>query len=284
MKVLKDENLKKYTTVKIGGIAERLYFPESIDDLIKLINGFSSKEEYYLISGGSNILINDKKTYKSVICLKNMNTNIEHKGQNIYYVGASISLQKLINTVNKDGYGGIEYLYSVPALVGGSIVMNAGRGKVHNRSISDYIIDVHVYDSGEIKIIKKNMCKFSYRDSVFKDSKTIVLGATFAFDMLHESEAIKRKQERLSLVKKGQDNSGFNFGTVFSEKNRIIMQIIKITHPGFKNGMMYSKKTSNWLINKGDGTFYQAMKLINIVKKFHKLVGSKISTEVIIWK
>ena len=62
MEVICNESLKKYTTIKIGGIAKRLYIPESTDELIELINKLNSSK-LYIISGGSNLLINDEKVF-----------------------------------------------------------------------------------------------------------------------------------------------------------------------------------------------------------------------------
>ena len=37
MKVLENESLKKYTTFRMGGNAEKMYFPESVEELSALI-------------------------------------------------------------------------------------------------------------------------------------------------------------------------------------------------------------------------------------------------------
>lgn len=282
MDILNNECLKKYTTVKIGGYAKKLYFPENSDELIDLLKKIST-DKYYILGGGSNILMDDQKTYEHVISMNKLDPSIQNLENGRYYVGASVRLQKLINTINKDSFGGIEYLYSVPALVGGAIVMNAGRGKNYGLCISDYIENVHILDHDSINILSKEECGFKYRNSVFKDGKAIVLGATFSFDEVSVDESTRLKQERLALVKERQDNSGYNFGSVFNEKSAIIMQLIKLLHPGYKNGMAFSKKTANWLINNGEGTYEQAIKLINKVEMLHKIIGKKSVPEVRIW-
>ena len=60
--------------------------------------------------------------------MNKVNNDIISLGNGKYYIGASVRLQRIINTINKDGYGGIEYLMSVPAMLGGAIYMNAGQG------------------------------------------------------------------------------------------------------------------------------------------------------------
>lgn len=285
MKILNDISLRKYTTVKIGGVAENLYFPSNNDELAEITNKLTDNR-FYILGGGSNLLINDEKTFNHVICLKELNSIIKKLDNEKYYVGASITLQSLIKTINQDGFGGIEYLYSVPALVGGAIVMNAGRGKKFNKSISDYIEEVQIYDvkQKKMKTISKGECEFKYRDSIFRKGELIVLGAIFRFENVSLEESERRRNERLNYVKITQDYSGYNFGSVFKKNNKIIMRIIKATRLGFKGGMRFSSKTPNWMLNTGCGTYKQAIGLINKVKKIHKLFGFEAVCEVIIWE
>lgn len=284
MKILENESLKKYTTVKIGGIAKKLYFPENNLELIEVLNTMKDKKKY-ILGGGSNLLINDQKEFDEVISLKFMDSSIENLGSGKYYIGASVSLQKLIIQTNNDGFGGIEYLFSVPALLGGAVAMNAGRGKKHNANISDYINEVKVYDydKNEVSTLTKDECQFGYRKSIFKEKELIVLGAILTFPSVDIEDAQRKREDRIKLVKELQDNSGYNFGSVFREYNRYIMQVVRLLHFGYKDGMIYSKKTSNWLVNKGNGTYSQAVRLIEKIVKLHRFLGMKIVLEVIRW-
>ena len=285
MRTLINEKMDKYTTVKIGGIAEKFYIPESVSELAE-VTSIIPPDEIRLIGGGSNLLINDQTKYPRVIYLGEFNNSIEHRGKGSFYVGASVALQRLIRYINELGYGGIEYLYSVPALTGGAIVMNAGRGRVHNLSISDYLQEVHILDlrTSETRYLSKENCEFGYRSSVFQKNSKIVIGAVFTFKKTDPDEGIAKREERIRMTKLAQDYSGFNFGSVFCECNGKIMKFIRFTHPGYKNGMMFSNKTSNWLLNKGEGSFVQAVKLINRVIKYHNVIGAKTKLEVVIWE
>ena len=151
MIILENEKLSKYTTIKIGGIAKKMYVPETEEELIEAA---AKTDQRYVIGGGSNLLIAEHE-FESVLNVREFDKTIEHQLEGRYYVGASVRLQKLINTINKDGYGGLEYLYSVPGLVGGAIVMNAGNGKEWNNCISDHIVRVKVLHNGKIEWIEK---------------------------------------------------------------------------------------------------------------------------------
>ena len=54
MKCLVNEDLSKYTTVRIGGTAKKMFVPENEDELLKVIEEENPK---YFIGGGSNLLI-----------------------------------------------------------------------------------------------------------------------------------------------------------------------------------------------------------------------------------
>lgn len=283
MKIKYNEDLSSYTTIKIGGRAKEFYIPESNDD-IKEIMKIDNK--ILCISGGSNLLINDKKVFNTVVYLGNFNSNMEYLGEGRFKVGASVRLQKLIRNINKEGYGGIEYLFSVPAMLGGAIYMNAGRGS-DRKSISDNIESIEVMDeNGEIKIYSKEMCSFSYRKSIFQGKKLIILSAILKFEKKSLSEAEYEIRDRIIKCREYQDNTYPNFGSVFCKSNVKIMNIIKkYSYKLCKNNCVkFSKKTKNWLINEGEGTFKQAVLLINITIIIHKIFFRKIEREVIIWR
>ncbi|MBQ9182017.1 MAG: FAD-binding protein [Bacilli bacterium] len=283
MKVLKNENLAKYTTFKMGGIVEKLYFPENIEELFK-ISIDKPNTLNYLIGGGSNLIINDSKTFKEAICLRDFNNEIKKIDENKFYIGASVRLQQAIKEINKHNCGGIEYLFSVPGLIGGAIYMNAGRGKKHNKVISDYIIKVDYIENGEIHSLKKEECQFSYRNSIFQNKKCIIIGALFEFDKMSNYESKEKIKERIELCKKVQDMSAPNFGTVFCESNKYIMEFARRFGFGKSNGVHFSKKTKNWMLNEKKGSYKQTINLINKIKKIHKLFRKKCRLEPKIWE
>ncbi|WP_294398328.1 FAD-binding protein [uncultured Clostridium sp.] len=276
-----NEGLAKYTTFKMGGIATNFYVPESRIELVQLLK---SLNEYNIIGGGSNLLINDKAVFTNVIHLVKFDDNITSLGDGKYYVGASVRLQKLINTVNNDGFGGIEYLFSVPGLIGGAIVMNAGRGRQFNQQISDYIVSVDAIYNGEIVTLSKEECLFQYRNSIFKHSDYLIIGVLFKFSEMKIEESKRLKNERIKLCREKQDSSGFNFGSVFCKYNPTIMKVAPLLRVEFNSNVRFSKKTQNWICNSGKGTYKQTLKLIKLLELMHKMSLKKIEREVIVWE
>lgn len=280
MKVLSNVELKKYTTVRIGGIAEKFIIPQNIEELTDVMRKDNPK---YLIGGGSNLLISER-TFDMVVCLREFADYVNDLGEGEFEVGASVRLQKLIMTINEKGYGGIEYLYSVPGLVGGAVVMNAGRGKSYNKTISDYIKKVTVLYEGKILEINKEDCGFEHRNSMFKNSEYIILSVIFNFPKQSVEVSKKLREERILLCKENQDSKGYNFGSVFMEANTKILRIFKKYGSKKNKHVYFSKKTLNWLINDGEGTFDEALRNIEMVNKVHKIFRKDCTPEVIIWK
>ena len=285
MKILENEKLDKYTTFKVGGIAKKLFFPENIEDIVDLYKQDSTIFKY-IISGGSNLIINDEKEFENVICMREFEKKINKVDECQYYISSSLRLQEVINKINSDNCGGIEYLFSVPALIGGAIYMNAGRGKKFNQSISDYIEKVVYFENGEIKEKEKNDCQFNYRTSLFKGKDNIIiLGAYFKFNKIEESEAQELVKKRIELCKEKQDMSYPNFGSVFSNYNERIMKFIRVTSKlDGKKQVHFSSKTLNWLLKGEAGNFQQTMNKIERVKKLHNFLGKKVELEAIVWE
>ena len=279
MRIEENVDLSKLTTFRMGGIAKKLITPESDEELLEIVS--NTKLPRYIIGGGSNLLINDQREFDTVISLREFNKKIIPTGEGKYYVGASVRLQKLIKTINEDGYGGIEYLYSVPGLIGGALVMNAGRGNSKDE-IGNYVISVHIIKDGVVQEVLKNQCQFTRRNSIFKNSDIVVLGALFQFNLGNPEDFKKLREERIEHVKQAQDNSKPNFGTVFYKADSRIMSWVQ-KHEPKTAGVHFSSKTRNWMLNDG-GSFQQALAEIGKVKKIHRLFHKSCEPEVIIWK
>ena len=278
--VLHDVSLAKYTTLKIGGIAENLYFPETVEGLREILRELPGTP---ILGGGSNLLINDKKEFEHVICLREFEKNIEYTDDGLTIVGGGVRLQKLITDINEHGRGGIEYLYSVPGLVGGAIYMNAGRGKSFNQQISDYLLSVDILEDGTVKTIGKEDCGFAYRHSSFHDRNAVIVSAKFLFEEIDPVEGKKRCKERMELVKQNQDNRFPNAGTTFCECDQKIMECIRIISGHRKSGVCFSDQKINWLQNRGNGTYEEAKKILDRVIKLHSIMGKTCRLEYLVW-
>lgn len=259
----KNEVLAKYTTLGIGGRADIIVFPEeeNIKELIEIIK--NEGMPYYLIGGGSNLLISDKGFRGVIINTKNMD-RIESEGFNLK-VSAGARLEKIIAFLVKRGLSGMEGLAGIPGSVGGAIKGNAGS---FGYEIKDCLEELEVIDEDlKIKTLKKQDINFQYRCSG-----------------LSEGLIIKTAKFRL----KEDDGGGFNRMRSFVEKKRLSQPLRQrsagcvfknpdgaaagylIDRAGLKGtrvgDIIVSSVHANYFINVGSGKASDFLRLMEIVK------------------
>ena len=181
MIITENQSLKEYTTFKIGGPARFFCVVANEDELIEAI-GFSKKNKipFFILGGGSNILVSDAGFPGIVIKMEMMGVTFEEDGDVVKVVaGAGENWDKLVaQTVEMKLYG-IENLTLIPGTVGAAPVQNIG---AYGSEIKDSLESVYVLDvkNDEYKTLSNNDCKFSYRYSIFKEDpkRYIVLSVT----------------------------------------------------------------------------------------------------------
>ena len=125
--VKENEPLKNHTTFQIGGPARYFIELSETEDLIKALK--AAKENnlpYWFIGGGSNLLIADKGLQGLTVHLSSPEfRQIALKGAQAV-AGGALGLSALLQFLIQSNRGECEFLYGVPAQVGGAVFMNAG--------------------------------------------------------------------------------------------------------------------------------------------------------------
>lgn len=292
MIILNNEPLSKRTTFHIGGTAEKLYIPESEEELIQVSKDIYDRDHrVYVISGGSNLLINDDRAFPEVVCMAKACRELEQLHDGVFYIGASVRIQKAISFVNSFGYGGFEELIGLPALFGGIIYMNAGIGRESAPlfTISEFVDSVRALDlkTGETVTLTAEECRFGHRTSVFKNGQYIILGAQITCRATDRDDAASRIQKRREDCHKSFEYGKGCFGSCFMRfKGPILRTLSALYKKGilkYSGKVRFANNNANWLVNEGGGTYKDAMTIINRCKKLHKLAFQKLECEVIIW-
>ena len=276
----------------IGGYADSLYIPENEEELIKIAQEiYDRSQNVYILSGGSNLLINDERTFESVVYMKSACLEMSDLGDGRFYIGASNRIQKVISFVNDREYGGFEKLIGLPAMFGGIIYMNAGIGGERNSlfTIADFVESVRAWDLQEKTMVEltAEQCRFSHRCSVFHNQRYVILGATIKCKRIGREEAEKAAKDRLDFCKRNFEYGKGCFGTCFSAVNYRILRAIssydKIRKMG-KGRVTFGENNKNWLVNHGGGKYSDAIRIINLCKRAHLICFRKMKCEVVIWE
>ena len=197
MKVDRNVDLYSQNTMRLHSIADTVYYPESTNDLMEVLG--QNKTDCLILAAGSNVIL-PERLHRPVISLMSLNESLEVLDDGRAHVGCSVRVQKLIRFLQDNGLGGIEYLYSVPASLGGLVYMNGGRGKKYNMSIADYLDEVEYLDLDDMtaKTMRVRRADFTYRHSPFQDMNAIILSAFFRFKAQDANDTEALIKERLA--------------------------------------------------------------------------------------
>lgn len=172
MNIQKNISLKEFTTFRIGGKAKFFCIVTNEDELIEAI-GFSKKNKipFFILGGGSNILISDDGFAGIVIKIEIKGITYKEEGNLVKMtVGAGENWDELVAETVEKGLYGFENLSYIPGTVGASPVQNIG---AYGAEVKDVLESVYVLDviKDEYITLKNIDCKFAYRDSLFKKEK-----------------------------------------------------------------------------------------------------------------
>lgn len=260
------EPLARHTSIRIGGILDRLMIPESREEMMGLLrHGGEGQKPLFVMGRGSNLLVKDGRIRGWAIKNTAACCELQVDG-NKMHVGSSVSLQRFIDTCIAAELGGLEYLYSVPGNIGGAICMNAGRGKRHKQSIADFVVSVQAFNGRVLKTFKQEECGFAFRTSRFQKGSWVILAADFALHRQVREVGERKRQERLDLVKQQHDLAYPNLGSIFREGFNPLDDVI-----GHRIGAAeFSRKTPGWIINTGGATFQDVNALIRYARRCHR--------------
>ncbi len=286
--LLFNEPLARYTSVKIGGPADILFYPQDLEDLKNALVFCHEKDlSHFVIGNGSNLLVRDGGVRGLVVRLNRiLNTykteeNPEDDITVILSTDAGVMLPKLVELSKQNGWSGLESLYGVPGTVGGALLMNAG---TREGEIGDSVLEITALENnGRIKTYSKKRLHFEYRDLKIPRSE-IILSAKL---LLKKSDP-KTVMEKVEFFQKRRHQTQPldqpSMGSVFKNPSKkFAAQLIE--ELGLKGvrvgGARVSEKHSNWIVNEGGATAQDILILIGLVRdKVKEVTGIRLETEV----
>ncbi len=144
---------------RIGGPIKHLVSVESTADIVSLYKVVSKLS---VLGAGSNMLVADEGVSGLSIKLTGALAKCQSIGPDgVVVVGGGMKNTKLLNTLKREGLGGLGSLAGVPGTIGGAIRMNAGGslGEICERVLRIECVDV----DGCIKTMDAKDLGFAYR-------------------------------------------------------------------------------------------------------------------------
>lgn len=286
--VLKDVNLKKYTTYKVGGIAKALVYPKNTEKLILLLKKLNKDNiKYKVIGNGSNLIFSDK-VYDGVIIKLDLFNKVSIN-DTVIKAQAGVSLVKLSYMAYKKGLTGLEFASGIPATIGGAIFMNAGAYKSDMGYITSSVLVLT--PELEVKTLYNKDLNYKYRTSFLKHNPNyICLEATIVLRK-GDKKLIKelmesRRQKRLLTQPLNYPSAGSVFRNPEGDFAGRLIEECNLK--GFKlGGAMVSSKHANFIINKDNASGNDVRNLIFYVHdkvKEKTNIDLKIEQEFVNWE
>jgi len=266
--IYKNEKLSKYSWFNLGGPAEVLFKPNSIDDLKDFL--FESKnknDNVFILGAGSNTLFRDSGFKGIIIKLGKTFTEAKLLKDNKIEVGAATLDKKLADFACQNSISGLEFLSCIPGSIGGAIIMNSG---CYDSDISKVFYSLKTISlDGKIKIFKKDEVDFFYRRSSL-DKKLIILSVILQGQAGNKNEIKKKQDFLLNKKKESQPSRIKTCGSTFKNPiNKKAWELIKLSDCSnlAVGGASISSHHCNFFFNNGKATSADIEKLIEKVKE-----------------
>ncbi|SNS89303.1 UDP-N-acetylmuramate dehydrogenase [Anaerovirgula multivorans] len=280
--VLVDEPMKNHTSFKIGGPADILLLPGSVEEVKRAIE-ICHREEvpYFVMGNGSNLLVRDKGMRCVVIKIAENFNNVTINGRNVV-AEAGILLSTLSKRIVKQHLKGFEFASGIPGTLGGAITMNAG---AYGGEMKDVVKNCKVLnEEGKVLDLSLAELELGYRTSVVQIKNYIVLEATIELeegnyeeikaimDDLTEKRTTKQPLHLPSAGSTFKRPPGYFAGKLIQDAD------LKGARVG---GAQVSELHSGFVVNVDHATAEDVLKLIALVQKtVHEKFGVQLEPEV----
>lgn len=267
-----NQPMKKYTSWRVGGEAERLYIPADLEDFAEFLRGLPRDEPIHVVGLGSNLLVRDGGVRGTVVILHaRLNAlQLEWQDKNgvLIYAGAGVACAKVARFAALHSSTGAEFLAGIPGTVGGALAMNAGcynaetwgivehvqtldrDGQLRTRKAGDYVIAYrHVALKHEVGCGKQSEQRIG--DSTGQEW---FVGGWFRLSGGEEGESRQKIKKFLATRINSQPLNLPNAGSVFRNPSGdwAARLIESCGLKGFRiGGAMVSTKHANFIVNTG---------------------------------
>lgn len=282
-RVLVNEALARYTTMKIGGPADILIVPKhvaGIEKTLQLVKKYKTK--WTVIGRGSNLLVSDLGIEGVVIRLGEGLDHLEVEKHRVR-VGGGYPLIKLSTLLSRQGLSGLEFASGIPGSVGGAVYMNAG---AHQSDISNILSKALIlFENGTIDWLTHEEMGFSYRTSVLQTKRPgIVLEAEFQLQVGEREGIVSVMQKNKDYRRETQPWNHPCAGSIFRNPIPYFAGnlIEKAGLRGYQiGGAQISEMHGNFIINTGGASAQDVLSLIAFIKHTIKdKFGVEMHTEV----
>ena len=265
--ILTKEYMKNHTSFKIGGSADFLVTPRTVDQIQNLIKTLKKENiPVFIMGNGSNLLVSDKGIRGVVIKLSKNFSSFSISGDEVT-AQSGILLSTLSKSIVNESLSGFEFASGIPGTIGGAVTMNAGAYDSEMKNIVEEVVAMDM--DGNIRTFTNQEMNFRYRKSRVTDETLVVLEAKLKLDK-GNIEDIKAKIDDFTVRRTTkQPLTAYSAGSTFKRPEGYFAGKL-IEDAGLKGIIMrnaaVSSLHSGFVINTGDATCENILELIEFIK------------------
>jgi UDP-N-acetylmuramate dehydrogenase len=272
------------TWLRLGGPAEYLAEPTSVDELLAVVErARDERMAVRLLGGGSNVLVRDEGVAGMVICLTHPSFGDVRVDGCKVTAGGGAKLANVISVAVGAGLAGLEPLAGIPGTIGGAMHGNAG---TQAGDIGQWASRATVMTrAGKVLDRSRDDMVFAYRQSSLDE--LVILQAEFELDQDDPAELTKRMQKQWIVKKANLPMAHENTGCIFRSPRGMSAGML-IDQAGLKGetvgGAEVSQRHANFIITHPGATAQDVLKLIDVVRsRVAERMGVELETEIEIW-
>lgn len=295
-RVRQQELLAPYTTFKIGGPADYFFEARTQEELVNAVRASNALAlPFFLLGGGSNILVSDKG-YRGLV-IRNCTNDIvirgmygrlqagRSSGKVFVEADSGVNINTLVRFTIEEGLGGLEMHLGLPGTVGGAVYMNA-KWTHPEGYLGDAVYNAEIVTpSGEVKTVPKSYFRFAYDHSSIQKTKEVVISVIFALNKEDRDTLWATANESIAYRRSTQPHGVRSAGCVF--RNISPAEAVSISTPHLTTSIGYlidhagakglavgdasiSPVHANFIVNNGKAKAQQVVELIERTKAIIK--------------
>ena len=253
--VIRDADMRLFTTLKLGGKADWLAFPRSGEETAEL---FREAEEagmpVTVIGHGSNLLVLDGGIRGLVIRIEKNMREIRREGNRLT-AQAGAMLGSVAAAAAEAGLTGLEFASGIPGTIGGGVTMNAGAYGGEMKDVTVRVKGIRP-DGSPVDLTGEEM-RFGYRRSAVTELGFVVTEVTLELQA-GDPAAIRARMAELNAMRaEKQPLDVPSAGSTFKRPEGYFAAAL-IDQCGLKGysvgGAQVSQKHAGFLINTGSSS------------------------------
>jgi UDP-N-acetylmuramate dehydrogenase len=242
----------------------------------------------FILGAGANILVSDLGIRGAVIDTGGLQgCTVERTADGaVIEALAGTAMSRVSALAAEQGFSGLEFIYSMPGSVGGSVWMNA---RCYDRSISEALLRVRYAEpSGRIDEMDADPRRFGYKRSPFQSTPYLILSAAFAL-VAGDDKVVRERMESIEADRKSKGHFLYPCaGSIFKNDRAFGAPSGKLIDSlGLKGRCVgdacISELHGNIIVNRGHATAEEVIQLIRTVEtEVFRAYGHRLEREILL--